>query len=252
MSQAVVHNVANAFDGEPACTLLAGGMGYSGQNNMPFVDDLLQNNRHWADAVKRHTPDFFLKLSQQQTPLFFWIGCCDSRVPANQITGLLPGEVFVHRNIANIVNNADMNCMAALQYAVDILRVQHVILCGHYGCGGVQAAVHDGAHGMIDYWIWDIKALITRHNPLLAMVDEEQWVDLMCELNVIEQSYELCLTKVIREAWERGQPVQVHGWIYGIDDGLLQEVIPKVSQSAEVDEAYQKALVTIRQKYINL
>lgn len=135
---------------------------------MSLVHDLLQNNRQWAAALKLEAPDFFLKLSKQQKPLFFWIGCCDSRVPANQIIGLMPGEVFVHRNIANIVNSADINCMSALQYAVDVLQVRHVILCGHFGCGGVQAAVHGEGHGIIDYWIWDIKAILTRHEAMLA------------------------------------------------------------------------------------
>lgn len=216
---------------------------------MSLVDELLQNNREWAAAIKQESPDFFLKLSKQQKPLFFWIGCCDSRVPANQIIGLLPGEVFVHRNIANIVNNADMNCIAALQYAVDVLQVRHVILCGHYGCGGVQAAVHGEGHGMIDYWIWDIKALLNRHEALLAQTPAERLVDLMCEVNVIEQTYELCRTKVLREAWQRGQPVQVHGWIYGIHDGLLQEVIPEVDRTVDVETVYQAALTAVRQKY---
>lgn len=217
---------------------------------MSLVNELLQNNREWATALKLEAPDFFLKLSKQQKPLFFWIGCCDSRVPANQIIGLLPGEVFVHRNLANIVNSADMNCISALQYAVDVLQVQHVILCGHYGCGGVQAAVHGEGHGMIDYWIWDIKAILTRHELLAAETMPERLDDLMCELNVIEQTYELCRTKVIREAWRRGQPVSVHGWIYGIHDGLLQEVIPEVSRSADVETVYDAALTAVTQKYV--
>lgn len=216
---------------------------------MSLVHDLLQNNRQWAAALKLEAPDFFLKLSKQQKPLFFWIGCCDSRVPANQIIGLMPGEVFVHRNIANIVNSADINCMSALQYAVDVLQVRHVILCGHFGCGGVQAAVHGEGHGIIDYWIWDIKAILMRHEAMLAQAPAERLVDLMCEINVIEQTYELCRTKVIREAWQRGQPVRVHGWIYGIHDGLLQEVIPEVDRTVDVETVYQAALTAVTQKY---
>lgn len=217
---------------------------------MGLIQELLQNNRQWAADIKKETPDFFTKLSKQQNPLFFWIGCCDSRVPANQIIGLLPGEVFVHRNIANIVNSADMNCISALQYAVDVLQVRHVILCGHYGCGGVGAAVHGEGHGMIDYWIWDIKAILNRHELLVAQTPPERLDDLMCEVNVIEQTYELCRTKVIREAWGRGQAVSVHGWIYGIQDGLLQEVIPEVSRLADVDQVYDVALTAVTQKYV--
>lgn len=214
-----------------------------------MIDQLLLNNRRWAATVKQETPNFFVELSKQQTPQFFWVGCCDSRVPANQIIGLMPGEVFVHRNIANIVNSADINCISALQYAVDVLKVQHVILCGHYGCGGVEAAIHGEGHDIIDYWIWDIKAILTRHEKLLSQISPDAVSHFMCEVNVIEQTYELCRTKVIREAWQRQQPVSVHGWVYGIHDGLLQEVIPHVNYQTDIEQMYDAALTAVSQKY---
>jgi len=195
---------------------------------------LLENNRAWSAEVRTREPDFFARLSRQQAPEYLWIGCSDSRVPANQIVGLLPGEMFVHRNVANVVVHADLNCLSAVQFAVDVLRVRHVIVCGHYGCGGVLAALRNSRLGLIDNWLRHVQDVLTKHRARLdALPTEAKRHDRLCELNVIEQAVNVCQTTVVREAWGRGQPLTVHGWIYGLADGLLREL--GVSVAGEED-----------------
>jgi len=186
---------------------------------------LLANNRAWAARITAEKPDFFRRLSAQQSPDYLWIGCSDSRVPANEIVGLMPGELFVHRNVANVVVHTDLNCLSVLQFAVDVLRVEHVIVCGHYGCGGVQAALEGTRLGLIDNWLRHVQDVRERHEALLARLsDPAARVARLCELNVIEQVRHVCETTVMQEAWARGQPVAVHGWIYGLKDGHLRDL----------------------------
>ncbi len=210
---------------------------------MKDLKDLIRNNRAWAAKVKAQEPDFFFKLSKQQSPQYLWIGCSDSRVPANQIVGLPPGEVFVHRNVANVVVNTDFNCLSVLQYAVEILKVKHVIVCGHYGCGGVQAAFDDRQLGLIDNWLRHIKDVIHKHRVALGKLeDQSKRLHRLCELNVIEQVYNVCHTTVVQDAWSERQPLSVHGWIYGIHDGLIQDLRVRVSSRKEIDPIYRMAV----------
>ncbi|MFA7332486.1 MAG: carbonic anhydrase [Candidatus Delongbacteria bacterium] len=208
---------------------------------------LFHNNRAWAAGMRAADPDFFTRLVDQQNPRWLWIGCSDSRVPANQIIGLDPGEVFVHRNVANLVQPGDLNCMSMLQFAVEVLRVEHVIVCGHYDCGGVRAALEDSAHGLVDYWIWSIREMRTRHAAGLAGLAGRQLRDTLCELNIIEQVERLAKTKILREAWERDWPVQVHGLVYRLADGLIQDLGVSLdcsgSQIERVRAAEQACLV---------
>lgn len=186
---------------------------------------LFENNKQWAKNIKKSDPNFFVKLSKQQTPNYLWIGCSDSRVPANEIVGLLPGEIFVHRNIANLVVHTDMNCLSVIQYAVEVLKVKHIILCGHYGCGGIKAAMEDHEHGLIDNWLRNIKDIYRYHKIKIDSLEtEKDKVDLMCELNVAEQVANICHTTVVRNAWKCGQKLAVHGWIYNIEDGILRDL----------------------------
>jgi carbonic anhydrase len=188
-------------------------------------DELFAKNRAWARSLTERDPAFFRRLSKQQAPEFLWIGCSDSRVPANDIVGLLPGELFVHRNVANVVVHADLNCLSVIQYAVDVLRVKHVIVCGHYGCGGVRAAIDGGQHGLIDNWLRHVQDVARQHAADLdARTDADDRVDRLCELNVREQARNVAYTTVVQDAWRRGQALSVHGWIYGVDDGLLQDL----------------------------
>jgi carbonic anhydrase len=189
-----------------------------------MLEDLFRNNREWADAVKARDPEFFQKLAQQQTPQFLWIGCADSRVPANEIMGLLPGEVFVHRNVANLVVHTDMNCLSVLQYAVDVLKVKHILVTGHYGCGGVKAALEDQEFGLIDNWLRHIKDIYRLYEPEFQGLDAQQRFDQLCELNVVEQVANVCHTTIIQNAWKRGQDVSVHGFIFSIEDGILRDL----------------------------
>lgn len=192
---------------------------------MDVLGKLLENNRRWAAERVARDPGFFERLAEQQSPEYFWIGCSDSRVPANEICGLLPGEMFVHRNVANVVLHTDLNCLSALQYAVQVLRVQHVIVCGHYGCGGVRAALADEPLGLIDNWIAHVKDVARVHRDrLAACVDDAACADVLCELNVAEQVENVCRTTILRHAWDAGQPVAVHGWIYHVKDGLLHDL----------------------------
>ncbi len=192
---------------------------------MTGVADLFRRNRAWAEGVRAANPAFFGDLARQQAPEFLWIGCSDSRVPANQITGLAPGEVFVHRNIANLVVHTDLNCLSVLQFAIDLLRVRHVIVCGHYGCSGVRAALHGQKVGLADNWLRHVQDVRQVHAPEIdALGDPEARERRLCELNVLAQVRHVCDATVVQDAWAQGQPLAVHGWIYGLDDGLLRDL----------------------------
>lgn len=204
--------------------------------------DLFENNRRWAQGVLQKDPEFFRRLSRQQSPRFLWIGCADSRVPANEIVGLLPGEIFVHRNVANLVVDGDLNCLSVLQFAVEVLKVEHIIVCGHYGCGGVQAAWRGAALGLIDDWIRHVKAIAADHRDRLTPLAENDAVDRLCELNVLHQAVNVCRTSIVQGAWARGQEVAVHAWIYGLHDGLIRDLEGTIAQADQVDRMHQKAL----------
>ena len=191
---------------------------------MKRLQHLFDNNRAWADSVKQRDPEFFSRLSNQQSPEYLWIGCSDSRVPANQITRLEPGEVFVHRNIANVVVHTDLNCLSVLQYAVEVLNVKHIIVCGHYGCGGVRAALENHEHGLIDNWLRHIKDVIRFNEARFKGLEHEQKMDLLCELNVREQVTNICNTTIIQDAWNAGKELSVHGWIYSVENGILKDL----------------------------
>jgi carbonic anhydrase len=186
------------------------------------INTLLANNRSWAERMHAGDPAFFSRLANQQSPEYLWIGCSDSRVPANQITGLAPGEVFVHRNVANVVAETDFNVLAVLQYAVDVLKVKHVILCGHYRCGGVTAALENFRHGMIDNWLSGIREIRRSHAAELDSLPPESAADRLCELNVVAQTRHIARTTICEDAWERGQPLAIHSWIYRLENGLIQ------------------------------
>jgi len=186
-----------------------------------MIDELLKNNRDWAGRVHTEDPGFFARLAGQQAPEYLWIGCSDSRVPANQITGLAPGEVFVHRNVANVVAETDFNLLAVLQYAVDVLKVRHIIVCGHYGCGGVRAALENVRHGIIDNWLSGIRAIHREHRAEIDALPPAAAVDRLCELNVIAQTDHLARTSIVEDAWTRGQKIALHSWIYRLDNGII-------------------------------
>jgi carbonic anhydrase len=188
------------------------------------LDHLFANNRNWADEVKRQDPQFFQRLSSQQSPKYLWIGCSDSRVPANQIVGLLPGEMFVHRNVANVVVHADLNCLSTIQFAVDVLKVEHIIVCGHYGCGGVLAALRDDKLGLIDNWLRHVQDVRWKHQDEIDAIDDAQKHRRLCELNVLEQVVNVGRTTVVQDALARGQELTVHGWVYDLADGLLRDL----------------------------
>ena len=188
---------------------------------MERLNHLLENNRAWAKSICANDPDFFRKLADQQNPEYLWIGCSDSRVPANQITGLAPGEIFVHRNVANVVAETDFNVLAVIQYAVDVLKVRHIIVCGHYGCGGVKAALENFRHGMIDNWLAGIRSLSRVHRKELDLLETDVAVDRLCELNVLSQARHVARTTILEDAWERGQKLAIHSWIYRLDQGLI-------------------------------
>jgi len=210
---------------------------------MRTLRHLFESNRTWAGNITQQDPEFFRRLSQQQAPTYLWIGCSDSRVPANQIVGLLPGELFVHRNIANLVVHTDLNCLSVMQFAVDILKVRHIIVCGHYGCSGVQTALRRERIGLSDNWLRHIQDVRQKHAAVLALTaDDTQAADRLSELNVIEQVGNVCQTTIARDAWERAQPLAVHGWIYGLQDGLLRDLNITVTDFAESGPAYAAAL----------
>lgn len=195
------------------------------RKTMKTLPNLFANNEKWATGIRATTPDFFSKLAAQQAPEYLWIGCSDSRVPANEIVGLLPGELFVHRNVANLVIHTDMNCLSVLQYAVDVLKIKHIIVCGHYGCGGVKAAMEDQPHGLVDNWLRHIRDIQQRHRAELESIsDAAKRLRRLCELNTIEQVINVGNTTIVQDAWRRGQTLAVHGWIYDIADGLLNDL----------------------------
>ena len=206
---------------------------------------LFENNRAWAEKMLAQEPEFFDKLAHLQNPEYLWIGCSDSRVPANQITGLQPGEVFVHRNVANVVVHTDLNCLSVMQFAVDVLKVKHIIVCGHYGCGGVRAALFGDRLGLIDNWLRHIQDVRDRHAGLLSRLADEPAADRLCELNVIEQVVNVARTTILRDAWERGQTVTVHGWIYGLSNGQLRNLDISIGSLDAVDAAQAGALALI-------
>ena len=198
---------------------------------MTTLDHLFVNNRNWSQRIKARDPKFFDTLAQQQSPKYLWIGCSDSRVPANEIVDLLPGELFVHRNVANVVVHTDLNCLSVLQYAVDVLSVEHVIVCGHYGCGGVRAALSGASLGLIDNWLRHVQDIRDRHTAEIDDAgDEPARVDRLCELNVVAQVRNVCQTTIVQDAWRRGQALTVHGWVYSLQDGLLRDLF--VTESA--------------------
>lgn len=212
---------------------------------MSDLANLLANNRRWAAEIKRHDPAFFAKLARQQRPEYLWIGCSDSRVPANQIVDLLPGAIFVHRNVANQVHATDLNCLSVMHFAVTALRVRHIIVCGHYRCGGVQAALEDADHGLIDNWLRPLRALAQQHAAALEVRDLPARIDLLCELNVIAQVQQACDSTVVQHAWRAGQQLAVHGLIYGIHDGLLHDLDLRISGLAEIAPRCQAALARV-------
>lgn len=200
---------------------------------------LFENNRRWATRITELNPSFFMELSKQQSPEYLWIGCSDSRVPANDIVGLMPGELFVHRNVGNLVIHTDMNCLSVLQFAIDILKVKHIIVCGHYGCGGIKTALDSNSHGLIDNWlkhIWDIYC--RRSAEFIDLDDPSRKLDLLCELNVMEQVINVGNTTIVQDAWARGQQVTVHGWIYGISDGLLKDLNTCLTSKKDLEKIF--------------
>ena len=209
---------------------------------MISLPELFQNNRAWARAIVQRHPDFFASLSAQQNPTYLWIGCSDSRVPANEIVGLMPGELFVHRNVANQVVHTDLNCLSVLQYAVDVLKVEHVIVCGHYGCGGVRAAYEKMSLGLIDNWLRHVQDVRERHQSRLAgLADDQARIDRLCELNVVDQVRHVGETTIVRDAWQSGQRVTLHAWIYGLGDGLLRDLGCTAAGPEQLAEAYERA-----------
>ncbi|GEN22076.1 carbonate dehydratase [Halomonas cupida] len=206
---------------------------------MSDIDNLLANNRAWADRMCQDDPDFFTRLANQQTPEYLWIGCSDSRVPANQIIDLPPGEVFVHRNVANLLHHNDMNALSVVQFAVDVLKVKHIMIVGHYGCGGIRAAVTGGECGVVDYWLHSVRELYSRYRPDLETLSMDDQVDRMCELNVEAQVKNLCRTKIIQRAWQRGQELSVHGWVYGLKDGHVTDLECSVHGLDQVAQLYR-------------
>ncbi len=210
---------------------------------MKGIEHLIENNRAWVAGITDETPDFFSKLAKQQNPSYLWIGCADSRVPANEIVGLMPGELFVHRNVANLVVHTDLNCLSVLQFAVDVLKVKHVIVCGHYGCGGITAAYDNLSLGLIDNWLRHVQDTRDKHRELLQTAPTPDAARaLLCELNVIEQVKNVCQTTVVREAWHREQPLRVHSWIYGLHDGRIRDLGLSVDCEEDLATRYGEVL----------
>lgn len=216
------------------------------------LQDLFERNARWAEATEQREPGFFSRLLKQQEPQYLWIGCADSRVPANELVDLLPGELFVHRNVANVVVHSDLNCLSVVQFATDMLRVKHIIVVGHSRCGGVSAALNNKRAGLVDNWLRHVQDVRDRHQAWLDTVPAESRVDALCELNVIEQALNLCHTTVVRDAWGRGQPLAVHGWCYGLHDGRLRDLRMTVHDIAEASVAYEKALAGVKAYYGSL
>lgn len=210
---------------------------------MDHLEDLFENNINWANDRKSEDPDFFRKLLHQQTPDYLWIGCSDSRVPANEIVGLPPGELFVHRNVANVVVHTDLNCLSVMQFAVEVLKIKHIIVCGHYGCGGVKAAVDNDRLGLTDNWIQHVKDVRGKHQEIISSISNDRVKqDKLCELNVIEQVLNVCNTTIVQDAWDRQQELSVRGWIYAINDGVLRDLDICIDNANEIKTVYTKAI----------
>jgi carbonic anhydrase len=213
---------------------------------MPDLKQLIENNRAWAAEMVAENPRFFSNLTEQQSPDYLWIGCSDSRVPANEIVGLLPGELFVHRNVANLVIHTDLNCLSVIQYAVYVLGVEHIIVCGHYGCGGIMAALTNNSFGLIDNWLRHVQDIIEKHGDHIAsLATDNERHDRLCELNVIEQVVNVCRTTIIQHAWELERPLTIHGWIYKLSDGLIRDLGVSVSSKADMIPKYRAALAAL-------
>lgn len=207
------------------------------------LKELFDKNSDWSKKIRSEDPEFFTKLSKQQNPKYLWIGCSDSRVPANQIVDLLPGDLFVHRNVANVVVHTDLNCLSVMQFAVDVLHVEHIIVCGHYGCGGVKAALRGERHGLVDNWLRHVQDVKLKHDEGLSKIPEEnERINKLCELNVVEQVVNVCQTTILQDAWERGDKISVHGWVYGLSDGLLRDLNICISDPEEISGTYITAL----------
>lgn len=213
------------------------------------LQNLIKNNAAWAERIKRDDPEFFRKLSDQQSPEYLWIGCSDSRVPANQIIGLLPGEVFVHRNVANLVVHSDLNCLSVIQFAIDILKIRHVIVCGHYGCSGIHAALNDHKIGLADNWLRIVQESYKQRSSQFQGIRAESKWDVLCELNVIDQVRNVALTTILQEAWARGQEVKIHGVIYGVHDGLIRELLMDIDSNPALEEKHAAAIANTLEHY---
>ena len=213
---------------------------------MRSLSHLFENNRAWSERMRRDDPEFFTRLSRLQRPRYLWIGCADSRVPANEIVDLAPGELFVHRNVANVVVHSDLNCLSVMQFGVDVLKVEHIIVCGHYGCSGVSVALQNQRVGLADNWLRHVQDVHAKHEKRVAEpTDVSGRIDRLCELNVIEQVANVCQTTIVRDAWDRGQELAVHGWVYGLSDGLVRDLSTTVTAPAEASTAYQAALAAL-------
>ena len=213
------------------------------------LNDLFANNRRWAAETERRAPGFFSRLLEQQTPQYLWIGCADSRVPANELVGLLPGELFVHRNVANVVVHSDLNCLSVIQFATDLLQVGHIIVVGHSGCGGVRAALEQRRVGLVDNWLRHVQDVLERHRAWVESVPTAQRVDALCALNVIEQAANVCKSAAVQDAWRRGQEVAVHGWYYSLHNGLLEDLKMTVAQADELFSSYESALAGVKVRF---
>jgi carbonic anhydrase len=213
------------------------------------LTELLDSNRLWAKKMEAASPGFFTGLLQQQAPQYLWIGCADSRVPANELVDLAPGELFVHRNVANVVVHSDLNCLSVIQFATDVLQVKHIIVVGHSNCGGVAAALNDRRIGLADNWIRHVQDVRNRHQPWLDTLPAGDRVNALCELNVVEQALNVCQTTIVQDAWQRGQAVVVHGWVYGLHNGLLEDLTMTVASSEDVLAAYERALAAVRARH---
>jgi carbonic anhydrase len=212
---------------------------------MTKLRSLIDKNRAWSKKVRAQDAQFFERLSQQQAPKYLWIGCSDSRVPANQIIDMAPGEVFVHRNVANVVVHADLNCLSTMQFAVDVLKVEHIMVVGHYGCGGVRAALTGDRLGLVDNWLRHVGDVAQKHRDALLALDEQARMDRLCELNVLEQAVNVCQTTIVQDAWQRGQELSVHAWVYGLHDGLVRDLELDMSAGTHLNERYAGALAQL-------
>ena len=213
---------------------------------MSSLSHLFEQNRAWAAEIEAREPGFFAQLAQQQSPQYLWIGCSDSRVPANQIIGMMPGQIFVHRNIANVVVHTDFNCLSVVEFAVDLLKVKHIIVCGHYGCSGVQAALDDLKVGIATNWLRNIQDVCHKHSAMLdAITDPKRRAERLCELNAIEQALNVCQTTIVREAWDRGQELTIHAWVYGMGDGILRDLQVSIAGPAEIVETQRAAFAAL-------